>query len=493
MGRSGLPHWHEFSLKRKLYVVMVSVTLFMAVAILINVKVSYVFIDDVRQLMDDNLSSYKFQESFGNEVEAFTELVRDWSTENERNYREACEETQRNLDALPYNYHQIGEDRYAITWNIMNGYEVYSRQREKTVSLKVSDADYIAELYKTYRMQDYLKSYANRLTKEVLNGGNDYYQNRVYLLKQMPYILTLISVAALGVLFLLLRAMMGRIIRVVLALAAVSAGIEKNDFSVPDVEWQGSDEIGQLVSAFNKMKHATQDYVYTLEEKRVIEERLHEQELEKANLEQRFSLAQLQLIKSQLNPHFLFNTLNMITRMSQMEEAPVTEEMLVAMSNLLRYSLRTTAAFTPLNQELKVVEDYMYIQKKRFGERVQWETRCSIETDLIEIPVFLIQPLVENAIVHGISSKENGGSICIDIGLKDDLLQITVEDNGIGMSEERLAEIREAIQSRGKGLGIGLGNIHRRLAAYYECGEVIVDSRLNEGTTVRMIFGERKA
>ena len=169
------------------------------------------------------------------------------------------------------------------------------------------------------------------------------------------------------------------------------------------MEWAGSDGIGELVSAFNEMNHATQDDVYTVEEKRVMEERLYEQELEKANLEQRFSLAQLQLIKSQLNPHFLFNTLNMITRMSQMEEAPVTEEMLVAMSNLLRYSLRTTEAFTPLNQELKVVDDYMYIQKKRFGDRVLWSVDCRTQTDLIEIPVFLIQPLVENAIVHGLS------------------------------------------------------------------------------------------
>ena len=493
MNRDSGSFWQTLSLKKKLYVVMVSVTLFMAIAILINIKVSYVFIDDVRQLMDDNLSSYKFQESFGNEVAAFTELVRDWSTDHEKAYRAACEETRRNLDALPYNYHQIGEERYAVTWNILNSYEVYSRQREATVALKASDTAYISELYRTYQMQDYLKSYANRLTKEVLNEGNDYYENRVYLLKQMPYILTLISVAALGVLFLLLRAMMGRIIRVVLALAGVSAGIEKNDFSVPDVEWAGSDEIGQLVAAFNKMKHATQDYVYTLEEKRVIEERLYEQELEKANLEQRFSLAQLQLIKSQLNPHFLFNTLNMITRMSQMEEAPVTEEMLVAMSNLLRYSLRTTEAFTPLNQELKVVEDYMYIQKKRFGDRVRWSVDCRIDTDLIEIPVFLIQPLVENAIVHGISSKENGGRIHIDIGMEDQLLQILVEDDGIGMSAERLQEVREAMQSRGQGIGIGLGNIHRRLAAYYESGEVVVDSRPGEGTRVKMVFGERKA
>lgn len=487
-----LSYWYGLSLKRKLYMVMVSVTLFMAIAIVVNIKVSYVFIDDVRRLMDDNLSSYKFQESFGHEAEAFTELVRDWTPEHEQNLKEAVAATVSTLEELPFEYRQIGEERYAVTWNILNSYEEYQLQRDKTIRLKGSGQGYISDLYQTYRMQDYMRIYSNRLTKEVLNEGNDYYEERVLLLRQMPYILTIISILSLGILFLMIRMMMGSIVRIVLKLVDVSSGIEKNDFSVPDVIWDGRDEIGQLVSSFNKMKHAMQSYVYTLMEKREIEERLHRQELEQANLEQRFSFAQLQLLKSQLNPHFLFNTLNMITRMAQFEEAPVTEEMLVAMSNLLRYSLRTTEPFTPLNQELKIVKDYMYIQKKRFGSRIRCDIDCSVITEEIEVPVFLLQPLVENAVLHGISPKENGGRIHIVIQKQDGILQISVADDGVGMSEERLDQVRNAVSLRDTGNGIGLGNIYRRIAAYYEQGGVRVDSEEWHGTTVTMIFGARK-
>lgn len=485
-------HWYGLSLKRKLYIVMVSVTLFMAVAIALNVKVSYVFIDDVRLLMDDNLSSYKFQESFGREVTAFSDLIRDRSLENQEIYLEASKEAAANLAVLPHDFKKIGEERYATTWRILNAYKEYQNQRDKTIALTGDGQEFIEELYRTYRMQEYLKVYTSRLTKEVLNEGNDYYEERVTLLSQMPYILIVMSGLSLGLLFLMLRTMVESIVNIVLKLIDVSSGIEKNDFTVPDVTWKGSDEIGRLVSAFNNMKHAMQNYVYTLKEKRLIEDKLHQKELEKANLEQRFSFAQLQLIKSQLNPHFLFNTLNMITRMSQIEEAPITEEMLVAMSNLLRYSLRTTEPFTPLNQELKVVEDYMYIQKKRFGERIQWKIDCDTRTDEIEVPVFLLQPLVENAIIHGISSKESGGSIEISIEVEHGILQISVKDDGVGMSDEKLKQIRDAVKSRGSGLGIGLGNIYRRIAAYYEQGEVIVDSREGVGTTVSMVFGDRK-
>ena len=146
--------WYGLSLKRKLYVLMISMTLFMAIAILLNIKVSYVFIDDIRQLMDDNISSYKFQESFRQEREAFADLVRDWTVEKEEKFQLSSKETLENVEILPYNYEKIGEERYAITWSIRNSYEEYQKQRDKMIALKGSGKAYISELYKTYEMQD---------------------------------------------------------------------------------------------------------------------------------------------------------------------------------------------------------------------------------------------------------------------------------------------------------------------------------------------------
>ena len=311
-------------------------------------------------------------------------------------------------------------------------------------------------------------------------------------LRRMPLVLVLISITAFIALVAMLRFSTGSIVKVLVHLASSSGKIERNDFSGADVVWAGRDEIGQLVSAFNKMKHSTERYFAAAEEKRKMEEQLHCQELERTQLEQRFSLAQLQLIKSQLNPHFLFNTLNMITRMSQAEDAPVTEEMLVAMSNLLRYSLRTTNAFTPLGQELKVVEDYMYIQRMRFGSRIRWSVDCSRDLCEREVPVFLLQPLVENAVIHGIADQEEGGAIYIRIREKGELLWISVADTGAGIPGKHLRELQEASTLRGKRLGIGLGNIYRRITAYYDKGGILLDSREGCGTVVQMEFGKRK-
>ncbi|WP_143319359.1 sensor histidine kinase [Clostridium sp. HBUAS56010] len=492
MGSRLLALWYKMTLKKKLYLIIISVGFIMGVSIFINLKVAYIFINGARVIMDDNLACYKFQESLETERELFANLLANHTAENETFYQAACRETKAHLNELPYEYGQIGEERYGVTWNIKNGYETYEKQRDKVVSMGPKQKNYIKEQYKAYNMQKYLDIYATRLTKIVLMDGNDYYEVQISALQRMPYLLVAISVMAFLVLVVLLRFITGSVVTTLEQLATVSGKIEKNDFSSPDVHWGGTDEIGRLVSAFNKMKHATKDYVIATEEKRQMEETLYRHELERAELEKRFSMAQLQLIKSQLNPHFLFNTLNMMTRMAQMEEAPVTEEMLVAIGNLLRYSLRTSSAFEPLEQELKVVKDYMYIHQMRFGDRFRWEISCDRALYQEEVPVFMLQPLVENAVIHGISEKENGGSIHIKIKKNGDILWISVEDTGNGMSREKLASIRHAMETKGTGLGIGLGNIYRRISAYYEYGKVSIDSIEHKGTVVEIEFGRKK-
>lgn len=492
MGNGLLALWYGMTLKKKLYVIIGSVGMIMGASIFINLRVVYVFIDRARNIMDDNLSCYKFQESMQKESEMFARLMAGDTAENRTAYLFACRETRGHLNGLPYDYNQIGEERFGVTWNIINGYETYEKQREKVISMSSKEKDYIKELYKTYSMQKYLDIYATRLTKIVLMDGNAYYEIQISALKRMPYLLVAISLTAFLVLVILLRFITGSIVKTMVQLATVSGRIEKNDFSAPDVRWDGTDEIGQLVKAFNKMKRSTENYVLAAEEKRQMEEKLYRHELERADLEKRFSMAQLQLIKSQLNPHFLFNTLNMMTRMAQMEEAPVTEEMLVAVGNLLRYSLRTSNTFEPLEQELKVVRDYMYIQQMRFGDRFHWEITCDKDLYQEEIPVFMLQPLVENAVIHGISEKENGGSIHVSIKKPGEFLWISVSDTGKGMDPVKLESIRNAMETKGTGLGIGLGNIYRRISAYYEYGRVTIDSIENAGTVVEIEFGRKK-
>ena len=173
-----------------------------------------------------------------------------------------------------------------------------------------------------------------------------------------------------------------------------------------DVQVQNEDELGELVHAFNKMKYATGEYIMALEEKRKTLDLLHEEELEKLETEKRLEMIKLELLKSQINPHFLFNTLNVISGMARLEEAQTTEKMILALSSLFRYNLKTPEQFVLLAKELNVAADYMYLQQMRFGDRITYRKDCSVDADKVIVPAFTFQPLVENAMKHGIDYME---------------------------------------------------------------------------------------
>ena len=270
-------------------------------------------------------------------------------------------------------------------------------------------------------------------------------------------------------------------------LAHCSRKIARNDFSGNDVTVENKDEMGELVQAFNKMKHATEGHINTLKEKNEIAERLHKEELGRIEMEKRLDAARLELLKSQINPHFLFNTLNMIACMAKLEEADTTERMISSMSSLFRYNLKTSEQIVPLAQELKVVEDYMYIQQMRFGSRIAYDCRLEVDEEETIIPAFTLQPIVENAIIHGLSKKEQGGKILLKIWKEGNKVIISVADTGVGMSQESLLKLRGALKAGGTArVGIGLGNICRRIHAMYKNGDFRIYSSQGNGTVVQV-------
>lgn len=213
---------------------------------------------------------------------------------------------------------------------------------------------------------------------------------------------------------------------------------------------------------------------------------MHEEELEKLETEKRLEMTKLELLKSQINPHFLFNTLNVIGGMASLEEAETTEKMIRALSALFRYNLKNQDTEVCLSQELKIMEDYMYLQQMRFGDRITYRKDCSVDADKVIVPAFTFQPLVENAIIHGLSKKEEGGTVRVHIWQKDGFTLITIGDNGLGMDEAALMHLRGELEKEDGKTGIGLGNIFRRIRAMYQDGNVEIYSKKDVGTVVKI-------
>ncbi|MGI6143455.1 MAG: sensor histidine kinase [bacterium] len=234
----------------------------------------------------------------------------------------------------------------------------------------------------------------------------------------------------------------------------------------------------------------------------LIQQQLHEQNIRlmeemksRAELERALKEAELMALQSQINPHFLFNTLNTISRLALLEGADKTQEVVFALAELLRGSLRKTGQSAPLKEELDYIRNYLLIQQTRFPDRIKVE--FDVEEDCLnsEIPLLTLQPLVENAIVHGLEPKEAGGKLWIRIIRLGDEVQIEIIDDGLGMPADVVEEIKKLDRSRTGRChvtGIGVNNVVKRLQ--YHFGDDFrwkIQSKIGQGTHITIYLPYR--
>jgi len=239
------------------------------------------------------------------------------------------------------------------------------------------------------------------------------------------------------------------------------------------------------------------NYIVEMGTANIFQRELIEEIKARRELEQLLRNAELKALQSQINPHFLFNTLNTIARLAFLENAPQTEEVAYALSDLLRYSLRNIEEIVPLEKELECVKKYLLIQKVRFEDRIK--IRLDVEEEIMKtpIPLLTIQPIVENAIVHGLELKKRGGELRINGVLDENRVVIEVIDNGVGIPREKLINLLKKgkkTPESGHTTGLGLMNVNKRLQHYFgpEFG-LSVDSQVGKGTTVKITVPFKRA
>lgn len=485
--------WLTISIKKKIGIFAAMVILIMALSATFSICIMNFSLGGFNTILNDNSRCHDFQEALDLEIESFADYIRDATPDTRDQYVLSCVRTERCLRSLPFDYARIGTERYARTWSILNGYETYQAYRDELAETQVRESDFVERLYRVYKMQEYLQTYARRLVQVTLKEGNDSYQEKVPVFYNMPYLILAISAVFMGFVMFLTKILSNALVSPAVLLAQCARKIAKNDFTGEDPSVENRDEMGELVRAFNKMKRSTKGYIDTLKENHRMSELLHREEIERVEMEKQLSGARLELLKSQINPHFLFNTLNMIACMAKLEEAVTTERMISSMGSLFQYNLKTSEQIVTLARELKVVQDYMYIQQMRFGSRILYSCDLKVDAEQAMIPAFTLQPVVENAMVHGLSKKEQGGRVHVRIWEQGNRLVISVADTGLGMSEERLAEVTEAMKERRTSrIGIGLGNIYKRIHMMYKQGEFRIASIEGRGTVIQMFIPQEK-
>ena len=297
-----------------------------------------------------------------------------------------------------------------------------------------------------------------------LFDNQDSWQKRVEIIEAILPLLLLLIVTVTGLIYWYSKDFSSRVELLVRKFRRAETG----DLSVSE-EISGSDEIAVLDQQFNRMLGKLDQLIKTS----------YVQKLENKE-------AQLKNLQLQINPHFLYNTLETISSIAAVKQVFVVCDICGKLGEIFRYSLgKDYGEMVPLEQEMKHIKNYMFIQEIRHGNRLQVFYNIDVDAAHVYIPRFILQPIVENAISHGLGNLTSVGTLEISAFEKKDRLYIQIEDDGEGMDQEKVAEIVRFINTakpvEGK-KNIGIRNVNQRIKL--ACGEqygIIIESTPYQG------------
>lgn len=252
--------------------------------------------------------------------------------------------------------------------------------------------------------------------------------------------------------------------------------VQKGDFKTADVEVTTENEIGSLSKSFNVMTHRIQE---------LMEQNVHEQE------EKRKS--ELKALQSQINPHFLYNTLDSIIWMAEGKKNEEVVLMTAALARLLRQSISNEEELVSIGQEIEYARSYLTIQKMRYKDKLEFQIEVLPSINTVPIIKLVLQPIIENAIYHGLKYKESKGLLIIKGYEESENIILQIIDNGVGMDEAKLQHIFDKHKVNYHSNGVGVYNVQRRLLLYYGSKYGIsYESKPGFGTTATITIPKRR-
>ncbi len=366
--------------------------------------------------------------------------------------------------------------------NIRNMSESYLELTARTIEAKRGRN---VEKYKRYydeatELYLYLGNYLAGLNTEKFRVNTESYNVLSSSLRYLEWfsIMIFLAIGLFNVVLVLL--VTGSITRPLLDLSEVADQVAKGDFEVEVVPVRYTDEVGVVTSAFNKMVDSIRDYIARLRES-----------MEKSfRMETHLKDAQLKYLQAQINPHFLFNTLNAGAQLAMMEGADRTYDYIQNVAAFFRYNIKKDNDVVTLAEEIRLVDNYIYILNVRFSGDIHFEKEIDEELLHIKVPSMILQPIVENSVNYGIRNIDWEGRIELSVYREEDCAKICIMDNGAGMTQERLDEVMSGRIFDGDGEadsnGVGLHNVMERLHLFFDRKDKfeIVSEGLGKGTKV---------
>lgn len=485
--------WKNLSIKRKMILAFVLTS---AVMFAINICMYWQVNQTIRQIDQvyiSNLSLNELSQAFEKVQSDMYSYLRVKSSNSLSDYYRSEQAYREKIEQL--NKATTDNEMLMLEKNIRNMSENYLELAGDTVQSKRGRnvVKYNESYEEASRLYNYINTYIYRLNNLHFMDNATSYTILVRSLQYMELVSSVILVVITILNILVLTVLVNRIIMPLAKLADNAVLVGEGNFEVTVGDSDSKDEVGVLTRAFNKMVYSLKIYMDKTRESMEKEQKMKEQEL---LMEAHLKDAQLKYLQAQINPHFLFNSLNAGVQLSMMENAEKTSLFIERMADFFRYNVKKVTEDTTLREELEAVDNYIYILNVRFAGDIHFTKE--VDEDVLDekMPSMLLQPIVENAVNHGIRNVEWEGKIHLQVKEEGDMVRIAVRDNGKGISQMRIRQVLEGAlkDNDSASTGIGMDNVIHRLELYYDrknLMEIISDGE-DKGTEVILMLPREK-
>lgn len=424
------------------------------------------------------------EETHGNVLEYLNTKSSDSLEDYYRNVQSYREMTERLNGSI------VDNERKILEKNIRNMSETYLALAEETIQAKRGRnvEAYKAAFAEETENYQYIQTAIYSLNSLQFRDNSENYQVLRESLGYMEIVSSaiLLAVALVSLLFLVLLI---RTITEPLQMLARSADeVARGNFDIRLPETRSRDEVGIVTNAFDKMVHSIREYIAGTKASMEKEQKMMEREL---LMETHLKDAQLRYLQAQINPHFLFNSLNAGAQLAMMEDAEKTSIFIEKMADFFRYNVRKSEESATLAEEIETVDNYVYILNVRFSGDIHYEKEIAPGVEDVRLPSLILQPVVENAVNHGLREVEWEGHIRLAVERGEDALTVSIRDNGQGMTQERIDEVLGGWTRQddsANSTGIGLNNVISRLELFFERKDLVQirSGGPGQGTEVRL-------
>ena len=461
--------WSDFSLVSK---IMIEVGVLAVLLFSINM-LFYARINNSMQEMDDvyasNAQITELGQVFDDVQDSMYQYLKVKNSQalmdyyqNEAKYRQELEKlNERNIDdsvkLLEKKIRKMSESYLSCTAGTV------AAKRGRNVEKYKQEYDESLELY------SYIQSSMDELNKQLFKENSQTYAALRAVMRYLEIsnmmIMLLVVICGMFLLIMATREMFLPLTN----MAETAQLVGQGNFNVKMPPADSRDELGTVTRAFNTMVDNLGLYIARTKASMEKEQQMIEREL---LMETHLKEAQLKYLQSQINPHFLFNSLNAGVQLAMMEDAEKTSIFVEKMADFFRYNVKKGEEDATLEEELEAVDNYIYILNVRFAGDIHFSKKVECDVENVRVPSMILQPVVENAVNHGIRNIDWEGHIDLSVEKWNDHIEISVRDNGLGMTGEQIQRVlsKKVHSSSGEGdsTGIGMNNVISRLELYYE-------------------------